>query len=229
MPTIRGFTAERMKQIEDTTVIGGEVVDGNLILQLRNGTLIDAGPVVGDRGPTGPAGSPVPTGTVLEYAGDVAPSGYLMCGQEVLRSAYSDLFGVIGTKYGAGNGTTTFNLPPKSGRVSVGLDAAQTEFNALGKTGGVKTVTLSTDQMPSHDHPISVGINGNHQHQSYGSDGAIFVNGGGSSMVTPQNGQAPYTSTNGAHSHDADVTNTGGGQAHNNLQPFVVMNYIIKT
>ena len=90
----------------------------------------------------------MPTGAVLPYAGSSAPTGFLLCdGSAVSRTTYANLFAVIGTTYGAGDGSTTFNLPNFKGRVGVGFDANQTEFNALGKTGGAKT----------HGHTITNG------------------------------------------------------------------------
>lgn len=85
-------------------------------------------------------GSPV--GVVNEFAGSVAPTGWLMCnGQAVSRLTYASLFAVIGTAWGTGDGSTTFNLPDFRGRTPVGVDSTQTEFDALNKSGGAKTHT----------------------------------------------------------------------------------------
>jgi microcystin-dependent protein len=73
------------------------------------------------------------------YGGSTAPNGWLLCdGSAVSRTTYARLFSAIGTKYGSGNGSTTFNLPNFKGRVPVGLDSSQTEFNSLNKKGGSK-------------------------------------------------------------------------------------------
>jgi microcystin-dependent protein len=81
-----------------------------------------------------------PTGIVSIFAGTVAPDGWLICdGSEISRSTYSDLFNVIGTTYGDGDGSTTFNLPNLKGRVPVGLDTEDTDFDGLGDFGGEKT------------------------------------------------------------------------------------------
>src|SRR5262252_7400247 len=75
----------------------------------------------------------VPAGVIVPYGGSVAPTGYLLCdGLPRIRANYPDLFAAIGTAYGAGDGTTTFNVPNLVGRAVIGLDAGQTEFNALG-------------------------------------------------------------------------------------------------
>jgi len=87
-----------------------------------------------------------PVGRIEAFAGSTPPAGWLLCdGTAVSRSTYAQLFALIGTTYGAGNGSSTFNLPNAKGRVLVGRDTAQTEFNSLGKTGGAKT----------HAHPLS--------------------------------------------------------------------------
>jgi microcystin-dependent protein len=86
--------------------------------------------------------SGTPSGAVMAYAGSAAPSGWLLAdGTAVSRTTYADLFAVVGTTYGVGDGSTTFNLPNLKGRFPVGRDAAQTEFDTLAETGGAKTHT----------------------------------------------------------------------------------------
>ena len=144
------------------------------------------------------------TGSITMYAGANAPDGWLICdGSAVSRTDYADLFNIIGITYGSGDGSTTFNIPNLKGRVPVGLDSSDTSFDTLGETGGEKTHTLTIDEMPSHDH--STG-------------GTYLGNGSGSSTAT-------WLSW-GAGS--AKVQATGGSQPHNILQPYIVMNYIIR-
>lgn len=146
-----------------------------------------------------------PAGVISMYAGSTAPSGWLICnGSAVSRTTYSRLFSAIGTTYGAGNGSTTFNLPNLKGKVPVGLDASQTEFNSLGKTGGEKKHTLSINEMPSHNHDYS-GIVSKYMGQ-----------GGGTTDAERLCNRASGT-----------TTSTGGDQPHNNLQPYITVNYII--
>lgn len=145
-----------------------------------------------------------PVGIVAQFAGATAPSGWLLCnGQAVSRTTYAELFTVLGTTYGAGNGTSTFNVPNLKGRVPVGLDTAQTEFNSLGKTGGAKTHTLTVGQMPSHSH----GVGG---------------------QLVAGTGTVRRTLTSFPADSDATTESVGGGQAHNNLQPYLTVNHIIK-
>jgi microcystin-dependent protein len=85
----------------------------------------------------------IPTGTVSQFAGSTAPTGWLICdGSAISRSVYSDLFGVVGTTYGAGDGSTTFNIPDLRGRVPVGHSSGgKTQVAALGNNEGL-TATL---------------------------------------------------------------------------------------
>jgi microcystin-dependent protein len=151
-----------------------------------------------------------PTGTVLTYAGSSTPTGYLLCdGNAVSRSTYSALFAVIGTTYGAGDNSTTFNLPNLKGKVPAGRDSADTSFDNLGKTGGAKTHTLTVDEMPSHNHRK-----------------ATKYTTGTTNFTDPQSWPRVDATSVVANLF---TDNTGGGQAHNNLQPYIVLNYIIKT
>lgn len=150
-----------------------------------------------------------PAGAIMQYAGSSAPTGWLLAdGSAVSRTTYAALFAVISTTYGAGNGSTTFNLPNLKGKVPVGVDSSDTSFDALGETGGAKTHTLTSAEMPSHSHSISgVYIMANKNFSGTGFNPLV-------------NDPGPAINTTG---------NTGGGGAHNNLQPYIVLNYIIKT
>lgn len=188
--------------------------------------------------------SDTPVGTVQPYAGSNAPNGWLMCdGSAVSRTTYPELFGVVGTTYGAGNGSTTFNLPDMRGRVPAGKDdmggssagrltTAGSGVNGtlLGASGGAQTVTLSTAEMPAHNHSGSTSTDGSHVHTQYGRDYAWEGIDGRTDFAwgrSSAGGANMNTGSAGSHSHTLSVNNTGGGGAHNNAQPTVVLNYII--
>lgn len=157
-----------------------------------------------------PIGFTDPVGTYIEGAWATAPAGYLLAdGSEVLRSTYSALFAVIGTSYGTGNGSTTFNLPDSRGRVLV-QQSADTEFDLLGEKGGSKTHTLTVAEMPSHAH----NIQRSNQAVAGGQIGADWS----SFYQLATNSGTNYISTTAA----------GSGQAHNNLQPYMAVNRAIK-
>lgn len=172
----------------------------------------------------GGQGASLPAGLgPLPYAGSAAPAGWLLCdGQAVSRTTYAALFAVIGTVYGAGDGSTTFNVPDCRGRVVAGRDAGQAEFDALGKTGGAKTHVLTEAEMPSHTHGQNPH---NHLTQRYPTAT------GGSTGFTIDTSMSGTLADNTLPVKDATAVNqnTGGGGAHNNLQPYIVTNKIIKT
>ncbi len=166
-----------------------------------------------------------PVGSGNEYYGDTAPSGYLFCdGSAVSRTTYAALFVVLGTKFGTGDGSTTFNLPDRRKRVGVGLDSTDTDFATLGKTGGEKTHTLTTAEMPSHAHTGVTNSQGVHNHAYWHSGGNTGPGGYNANYSSLHD----VTDAAGAHSHNVTINNTGGNGAHNNLQPYIVVNYIIK-
>lgn len=159
-----------------------------------------------------------PTGAITAFAGTVAPQGWLLCdGSAVSRTTYADLFAVIGTAYGAGNGTSTFNLPNLQGRVPVGRNGSEAEFDELGDSGGEKEHTLTVDEMPTHSHSLT------YQGSSYGSF-PLLQNVASPHANVGWGAGAPFSP-----SRPISVANAGRGQAHNNLQPYLVVNYIIRT
>lgn len=88
----------------------------------------------------------LPAGTIVQWAGATAPANWLICdGSAVSRSQYQSLFSIVGTTYGSGDGSTTFNLPNFKGKIAVGRDASQIEFDTLGESGGSKTIAKVGD------------------------------------------------------------------------------------
>ena len=167
---------------------------------------------------------PMVSGAVVQYAGATAPSGWLLCdGTAVSRATYAALFAVVGTTYGVGDGSSTFNLPNLKGRVAVGYDAAQTEFDALGETGGAKTHTLTAAEAPAHVHGVT---DPGHIHGA-GKTVGVATPGSGSSILAASSEVEGYATL--AAATGVSIQSAGGGGAHNNLPPFVVLNYLIKT
>ena len=156
---------------------------------------------IDNEGGTGVDSTPI--GSIFIYASNTIPSKWLLCnGQEINREEYSNLFNIIGTIYGEGDGETTFNLPNLKGRVPIGKYDNDYDFDVLGKTGGEKEHTLTINEMPNHNHKIGV-------------DNNTF-------------GAGSYPNNRALEGTGLTTSSTGGGQAHNNLQPYIVLNYIIK-
>lgn len=236
MASVTAFTADRMLEIENTTVVGGLVdVNGDLLLQPRVGDPINAGHVRGADGIDGEDGAPglqgppgetgIPAGTISLWAHETPPLNWLLCdGAAVSRTTYASLFAAIGTRYGAGNGTTTFNVPNLKGRVPVGLDTAQTEFDNLSETGGSKTHTLTIAQVPNVQGRLAI-------HGSEAGSGFWQPSGAFSGQTSHANLYRPFgAGTSGASSIGTALqfNNGGGGGSHPILQPYQVVNFIIK-
>lgn len=176
-------------------------------------------------------------GSIQMFAGNAAPAGWLFCfGQEISRTNYDVLFDAIGTTYGTGDGSTTFNLPDLRDRFPVGAGSSY----ALNAKGGANTVTLSTSQIPAHTHgksgAITSGItsSGAHTH-TFKTQGDAFASGSKKGIYSTSDGTWTGTSvmtSSGAHTHNLPAhehTSVGGGQAHENRPPYIGINFIICT
>ena len=188
--------------------------------------------------PVGDSAVSSPVGAVVAYAGAVAPSGWLLCnGAAVSRTVYPALFQVLGTTYGAGDGSTTFGLPNLKGAVPAGLNAADADFDALGKAGGSKAGVAQHHHSTNigHDHANATASGGTHQHSTLLRNNFAGGNQAGGAGIYYNEGWI-QTDVSGSHTHTVDipelgVTNvqsTDTGAANGNLQPYVVLNYIIK-
>ena len=154
-----------------------------------------------------------PIGEISAWGTNTAPENHLLLdGSNVSRTLYSELFALWGTTFGAGDGSTTFGLPNGKGRDIIGRDAAQAEFDTLGEVGGAKTHTLTEAQMPVHTHPIRSADNG-------------YVIGITQDTWT---GGTSWVYTRGVSGDAVAALNTGGGGSHPILDPYVVLNWIVR-
>ena len=186
----------------------------------------------------------VPTGGLLDFAGSSAPVGWLLCdGTEVSRATFAALFSVVGTTYGIGDGGTTFNLPDLRGRVVAGKDdmggvaanritVAESGITGttLGDAGGAESHALITAELASHTHTGTTPSGGAHAHSvpssensaTFGSNGTAAEPNGGTGSTIP-------IASCGAHTHSFTTDSEGSGNTHQNTQPTLIMNKIIKT
>jgi microcystin-dependent protein len=173
----------------------------------------------------------VPVGTIAMYGGATAPTGWLLCDGASIDSGYTALRAIVGT-----------TTPDLKGRVPVGMGAGTgLTSRTLGDTGGAETHTLTEAQIPSHthtqnahSHTASTGSAGGHNHtynEPYDTSGISAAG----PFANVFYAREAVTTTAGAHTHSVTVDSatavnqsTGGGAAHNNMQPFRVVNYIIK-
>ncbi len=166
-------------------------------------------------------GGDLPTGTILMWSQTSTPIGYLCCdGSEYSKADYPKLGQMLGRLYGGSTGK--FRVPDLRGRVPVGIDPNDSQLNTLGKKDGEKTHTLSVGEMPNHDHDLagySVLWGQSSQNVQFIVDSSYVQ---AISSGTVGNGV-------GANQSSWNKTGTtGGGEAHNNMQPYMTVNFVIK-
>lgn len=153
----------------------------------------------------------VPAGSIFYWATGVAPDGFILAdGTAKSRATYDRLFNVFGTTYGNGDGSTTFGIPDLRGRIIVSPDRGANRVaanNALGQSGGEEKHTLTVNEMPAHTHPL--GVNGTNTINDIALVTGLAQRNFGAVTIF--------------------MNPTGGDQAHNNMQPYIVLNAIIKT
>jgi microcystin-dependent protein len=161
-------------------------------------------------------------GSIILFAGNFAPNGWQLCqGQLLPISQNAALFSLLGTFYG-GNGVSTFALPDLRGRVPVGQGQGPgLSSYDIGEVGGVENVTLLSTQMPAHNHLV----NASNTAADQGAPGGNFL----AEIVDAVSGAATpiYTATSNAQMNPTAISLAGGNQPHQNLSPFLCLNYII--
>ncbi len=185
----------------------------------RVGALLAGGAVLGQarKAPAATQGSFPILGEIRIVAFNFAPAGWALCNGQILPIELNDaLFSLIGTIYG-GDGQTTFALPDLQGRVSTHMGQALSgSFFDIGQMGGTETVTLSLSQMPAHNHQVLADLGNGSSDDPNGR--LVAKNGAG----VPQYGvNATATLAPGA------IGPVGGSQPHNDLQPYLTLNFII--
>jgi len=168
-----------------------------------------------------------PAGIIQMYGGITAPTNWLLCdGSAVNRLTYIKLFTAIGTIYGVGDGSTTFNLPNLTNKMPIGKGTGS--FNTLNNQGGAETFTLATTNLPAHQHFI-----GNNAYAASGvGDDVPMANVNQFMYLGADTGGNTdrYRMVGGAGSANAGLTSsTGSGTAFNKMSPYIVVNFIIYT
>jgi microcystin-dependent protein len=151
-------------------------------------------------------------GEIRMFAGNFAPAGWFFCaGQQLPISEFETLFQLIGTTYG-GDGESNFNVPDLQGRIPLHLGAGF----SLGEEGGAEEITLTTQQIPIHTHPLLASTAPG---SAANPAGQVLAESGSSNLYRPPPTSAPMA--------PQSVGPVGGSQPHTNLMPYLCINYII--
>lgn len=156
-------------------------------------------------------------GEIRMFAGDYAPDGWAMCNGQLLQIAGNEaLYSLIGNTYG-GDGVSNFAMPDMRGRVPISAGNQAGNIYVLGQAGGTETVTLTGDQMPKHTHPVNA--------QSVAGTATAPTNGVWAGTPAPAY-ETPGTAALVPMNREA-VSFVGGSQPHENMMPFMTLNFII--
>lgn len=190
-------------------------------------------------------------GDIKPFSGTAVPPGWLLCdGSAVNRTTYAGLFDVVGTNWGAGNGTSTFNVPDYAGRTLIGAGTGSSlTARTLGQKGGEEAHTMTSNEMVSHTHGTTIsstGLSGttgtesdSHTHAQDARTGLLFSGssfqqGGGSGGFGTGGSTGGESTTHthsfsiAAHTHTITIGSTGGGTPFNVMNPFAVVNFVVK-
>jgi len=227
----------------------------SFVESLAAGTNIDSGVITSDKLATATIQLLTPTGTIVSYAGSSAsvPTGWLLCdGTAVSQTTYAALYAVVGSTYNTSGGQAapsagTFRVPLLTGRVPVGRNASDAAFDVLGETGGAKDSiqshfhtadgSLAAAGAGGHNHGGVTGSAGAHSH-TYTVDGeyvplgyqvAVYKEGAAATYSTSGVGDHSHSIPSvGDHTHDVTGNTSTVGVTDGNLQPYIVVNYLIK-
>ena len=231
----------RIPNLDTTKITSGTLADARIpnldTTKITSGTLADARfpttlPAINGASLTGIQG--VNTGLIVPYGKDDVPTGFLACdGAAVSRTTYSDLFTVIGTTWGTGDGSSTFNVPDLQDKAPLGKSGSK----AHASTGGAETVTpsgsvsvsvnnhtISTAQMPSHNHNRTSNWT-----DDWGGGGSNNFIGGDQNRSPGSGVNAAMPSSGSSNSHNHGSSASFSGSSLSVLQPYVALKYIIKT
>jgi microcystin-dependent protein len=153
------------------------------------------------------------------FAGNFAPRGWAFCNGQLLPiSKNTALFSLIGTTYG-GDGKTNFALPNLQGSIPIQQGQGSGSLYYLGETGGSPIVTLTANEIPRHNHTLQADPQPGNSSQPIGSNPMALARSGATNIY--------YNSNPGEQMNQQALSNAGGSQPHNNLQPYLALNFII--
>lgn len=246
--SVDGLTAKKVRFVPSVDIPDGSLVEGTPYTATYYNTAGEF--ILHNIG-----GNPytIPLGSGLDHWGTTAPNSAFAFayGQAISRTTYAPLFSLFGTTYGTGDGSTTFNIPDKRGRVSAGKDdmggnaanrltsAGAVTGTSLGYAGGEQLHAITLGEMAQHSHTatttnssstFNLTINGSQATTDHTNN--FTTNGGVGSFTTQGNqffSQSPsVTIPSSGLTLSTTINNAGSGTAHNNVQPTIISNYIIR-